>query len=167
MKTSRIGIELIKEFESLHDGDLKLPGLQPKMDPVGIWTEGYGHAIRDSKGNFVKGAENKALAYKLSKIKTPEQAIIQLIADLEIREYIIMQKVKVPLNQNQFDALISYVYNTGGSSTLYNLINKKASKSDIQNWIENHYITGQGSKKPLAGLVRRRKAESRLFFTPI
>ncbi len=167
MKTSNIGIKLIKEFESLHDGDLKTPGLQPKLDPVGIWTEGYGHAMRDSKGNFIKGKENKSLAYALSKIKTPEEAIKQLIIDLEIREYIIMQKIKVPLNQNQFDALVSYIYNTGGSSTLYNLINNKASKKDIQSWIENHYITGQGSKTPLPGLVRRRKAESNLYFIPI
>ncbi|MDR6527433.1 GH24 family phage-related lysozyme (muramidase) [Chryseobacterium rhizosphaerae] len=38
MRTSQRGIDLIKEFESLHDEDLKKPGLQPKMDPVGIWT---------------------------------------------------------------------------------------------------------------------------------
>ena len=55
MKTSNIGIELIKEFESLHDGDLSIIGLQPKMCPAGIWTEGYGHAMRDNKGNFIKG----------------------------------------------------------------------------------------------------------------
>jgi lysozyme len=50
MKTSNVGIQLIQEFESLHDGDLTMIGLQPKMDPIGIWTEGYGHAMRDSKG---------------------------------------------------------------------------------------------------------------------
>jgi hypothetical protein len=49
MKTSNVGIQLIQEFESLHDGDLTMIGLQPKMDPIGIWTEGYGHAMRDSK----------------------------------------------------------------------------------------------------------------------
>jgi lysozyme len=37
------------------------------MDPIGIWTEGYGHAMRDSKGNF-KGIANKALAYKSAKL---------------------------------------------------------------------------------------------------
>ena len=40
MKTGIKGIDLIKEFESLHDGDLKQVGLQPKMCPAGIWTEG-------------------------------------------------------------------------------------------------------------------------------
>ena len=54
MKTNNEGIKLIKDFESLHDGDLTLIGLQPKMDPIGIWTEGYGRAMRDKKGNFIK-----------------------------------------------------------------------------------------------------------------
>ena len=38
MKTSQIGISLIKHFEGLHDGDLKKIGLQPKKCPAGIWT---------------------------------------------------------------------------------------------------------------------------------
>jgi len=164
MKTSINGINLIQHFESLHDGDLKIIGLQPKMDPVGIWTEGWGHAIRDNKGNFIKGISNKQLAYKFSKIKKKEEADKQLLIDLESREYLIFQNIKAPLNQNQFDALISYVYNTGGSGTLYSLINKKASDLNIRKWIETHYITGQGSKKPLAGLVLRRKAEADLYF---
>jgi GH24 family phage-related lysozyme (muramidase) len=37
-----------------------------------------------------------------------------MLQDLDPREHIVMQKIKVPLNQNQFDAF-SYVYNTGGS----------------------------------------------------
>jgi lysozyme len=164
MKASINCIKLIEFFESLHDGDLKLIGLQPKMDPVGIWTEGWGHAIRDSKGSFIKGSSNKQLALKFSKIKTKEEADKQLLIDLEPREHLVMQNIKVNLNQNQFDSLISYVYNTGGSGTLYSLINKKASDSDIRKWIETHYITGQGSKKPLTGLVLRRKTEANLYF---
>jgi lysozyme len=165
MKTSNIGIELIKEFESLHDGDSSLIGLQPKMCPAGVWTEGYGHAMRDSKGNFIKGKANKTLAYNNAKVKTKTEATKLLFQDLDPREYIVEQKVKVDLNQNQFDALVSYVYNTGGSSTLYNLINKKAPDADIKKWIETKYISADGVK--LAGLVRRRKAESNLFFTPV
>ena len=40
-------VDLIKHFESLHDGDLHKIGLQPKMDSVGIWTCGYGRAMID------------------------------------------------------------------------------------------------------------------------
>lgn len=165
MKTSNIGISLIEGFESLHDGDLKAIGLQPKMDPIGIWTEGYGHAMRDKKGNFIRGAANKELAYANTTIHNKADAARVLLQDLSSREHTVMQNIKIELNQNQFDALVSYVYNTGGSSTLYNLINKKAPEANIRKWFETKYITADGVK--LAGLVRRRKAESNLFFIPV
>lgn len=163
MKTGKKGVDLIKSFESLHDGDLKQIGLQPKMCPAQIWTEGYGRAMRDSKGNFIKGSANKSLAYSRISIKTESEALAALSQDLGPREQIVMQKIKVPINQNQFDALVSYIYNTGGSQSLYNLINKKASDEQIRWWFENKYITGGG--KVLPGLIRRRKAEADLFFS--
>ena len=61
--------QVIKHYEGLHDGDLSKIGLQPKMDPSGIWTEGWGHAIHQN-GKFIRGASNKALAYKLAIVKT-------------------------------------------------------------------------------------------------
>lgn len=163
MKTSQVGIKLIKEFESLHDGDLSIIGLQPKMCPAGIWTEGWGRAMRDSKGNFLRGQEDKDLAYSRISIKTVAEADKALVEDLKSREHTVMQNIKIKLDQSEFDALVSYVYNTGGSSTLYNLINNKADKSKIKFWFENKYITGGGKK--LAGLIRRRKAESNLYFS--
>ena len=93
---NKIGIELIKSFESLHDGDLKIIGLQPKMDPVGIWTEGYGRVVRDKKGNMVEGSENRALAYSLATIKTKQEAEAALLQDLNIYESIVKRKVSVP-----------------------------------------------------------------------
>jgi lysozyme len=161
MKTSQIGVKLIKEFESLHDGDLKTIGLQPKMDPIGIWTEGYGRAMRDSKGNFIKGISNKKLAYDSITIHNIKEAEEALFEDLTPRELAVFRKLKIKVNQNQFDALVSHYYNTGGSATLFDLINKKASNEQIKNWFTTRYITGDG--KPLAGLVRRRKAEWDLF----
>ena len=162
MKTSRNGIELIKRFEAIHDGDKQKPGLQPQMDPAGIWTEGYGRAMRDDNGNFIRGAHNRQLAYSRATIHTHADAERALLQDLSPREHMVMQKIRVPLTQNQFDALVSYVYNTGGSSTLFNLINSKASCNDIRNWMETRYITAGG--KIYNGLIRRRKAEADLFF---
>lgn len=165
MKTSQVGINLIKEFESLHDGDLKQIGLQPKMCPSLIWTEGYGRAMRDDKGNFIKGIENKALAYSRITIHSEQQAIEALKEDLKSREFLIMQRIKVPLNQNQFDALVSFVYNTGGSDTVFRMVNKKTDQKTFTDWFTTHYITGGGKKLP--GLIRRRKAECDLFFKDI
>ncbi len=162
MKTNSEGIKLIKDFESLHDGDLTLIGLQPKMCPAGIWTEGYGRAMRDKKGNFIRSAANKKLAYENITIKTIAEAEKALQEDLKSREFLVLQNIKIPLTQNQFSALVSYVYNTGGSSTLYRLINNKASDKEIRTWFETKYISAGG--KTLPGLMRRRKAEADLYF---
>jgi lysozyme len=161
MKTTKIGIDLIKFFESIHDGDLKKIGLQPKMCPAGIWTEGYGHAIRNEKGVFLKGVENKEKAYKYSIVKDELQAEKLLEKDLKAYENIVIKKIKIVLKQNQFDALVSHTYNTGGSDKLFNLINKKAPIEDIKKWFENKYITVAG--KQLKGLLKRRKAEFKLY----
>ena len=157
------GIDLIKSFESLHDGD-KAPGLQPKMDPIGIWTEGYGRAMRDKNGKFIKSQGAKDLAFKNATIHTEAEAEAALIQDLRVYEDIVERKVKVPLTENQRAALVSHTYNTGGSATLFDLINAGKPKTFIYDWFTEKYITADGVK--LAGLVRRRKAEADLFFTP-
>lgn len=162
MRTGKEGLKLIKGFESLHDGDLTQIGLQPKMDPIGIWTEGYGRAMRDKKGNFIKGSANKALAYANISIHSEAEASNALLQDLSSREHVVMQNIDIDLTQNQFDALVSYVYNTGGSSNLYKLINTNAGEAKIRTWFETKYITVGG--KRLQGLVNRRKAEANLYF---
>jgi lysozyme len=162
MRTSIVGINLIKEFESLHDGDLSQIGLQPKMCPAQIWTEGYGKAMRDENGNFLKGIKDKDKAYSNITIHNEAEANAELIKSLSSRELLVCKKIKVSLTQNQFDSLVSYTYNTGGSDTLFKLINQKAPEAQIRKWFETKYITANG--KTLPGLVRRRKAESDLFF---
>lgn len=160
MKTSQIGIDLIKHFEGLHDGDLSTIGLQPKMCPAGIWTEGYGRAMCDDKGNFIKGIENKKLAYSRITIRTEEQAEKALAEDLPPYERQVILKAKRPLKQNEFDALVSHRYNTGGSSTLTEMSNSQ--NPLLKLWWTAHYIMGGG--KRLNGLIERRKAEAKLYF---
>ena len=134
---------LIKRFESLHDGDLTQIGLQPKMDPVGIWTEGWGRAMRGDNGQFLRGKVNKDLAYDSATIKTEEEADAAFLEDIKTYELIVSKKVRVPLSDNQYGALVSY--------------------TSIRKWMESKYITAGG--KRLLGLVRRRKAEADLYFT--
>lgn len=157
------GIKLIKFYESLHDGDLTKVGLQPKMDPIGIWTEGWGRAMRDSKGNFLRGAGNKANAYNAITIHNLQEADAAFANDIAPREYAVIQKLKIIPTQNQFDALVSHFYNTGGSSTLFKLVNERASEDEIRSWWQTKYITASG--RTLPGLVKRRKAEADLFFS--
>lgn len=154
-------LALISRYESLHDGDLTQIGLQPKMDPIGIWTEGWGHAILDKNNKFVRGLNNKELAYSLAKVKTVEEANDLLQKDLEPIYLIIERKIKVQLSDNQIAALTSFIYNTGGSDTLFKLINSKSPL--LEKWWSEHYITAGGQK--LKGLVFRRKSEALLFTT--
>jgi len=145
MKTSQKGINLIVSFEGF--------SAKPYLDSVGIPTIGYGNT-------YYPGG--KKVTMKDPAI-TKEQGIELLAAALPNYEKIVNSKVKIALNQNQFDALVSHAYNTGGSETLFSLINKRAEDLEIRNWFTKRYITAGG--KVLKGLIRRRNAESDLFFT--
>jgi lysozyme len=159
MQSNKTMIKLIAHYESLHDGDKKTSGLQPQMDPIGIWTEGWGHAILDKDGKFVKGVNKKTLAYSLSKVKTEEQADKLLAEDLIPRLKIVEKYIKIKLTDYELAALVSFIYNTGGSSTLYQLINNKS--NNLYKWWCSHFITSNG--KELKGLIYRRKSEAILF----
>lgn len=145
MKTSQKGINLILSFEGFSS--------KPYLDSAGIPTIGYGNT-------YYPGG--KRVTMKDPAITKEKGA--ELFADiLPTYEKIVNNKIKVALTQNQFDALVSHTYNTGGSDTLFSLINKKADADAIKNWFKTKYITAGG--KTLNGLIRRRKAEADLFFT--
>lgn len=76
-------------------------------------------------------------------------------------EDIVKRNVKVKLNQNQFDALVSHTYNTGGSETMFRLVNENATSKVIWDWFTKHYILSGG--KVSNGLIKRRKLEAILF----
>jgi lysozyme len=76
-------------------------------------------------------------------------------------ERIVLNKVKRELTQNEFDALVSHTYNTGGSETLFRLVEANAPINEIKKWWTERYITASGIK--LRGLVRRRLVEFELF----
>lgn len=165
MKTSQKGIELIKKWESLHDGDLKKIGIQPKLCPANIWTAGYGHAIIDpgTGKHLTKDTVNGYMkALSLFPDLTELQAEELLQKDLNKFENKVNRNIKVELNQNQFDALVSYFYNIGYSETMVKLINSRSSKDDIYKWFTEHYIKANGIV--LKGLINRRKDEAELFF---
>lgn len=144
MKTSQKGINLITSFEGFSP--------KPYLDSAGIPTIGYGNTYYPG-GNKVT-MKDPAI--------TKEKGVELFAAVLPTYEKIVNSKVKVPLTQNQFDALVSHTYNTGGSDGLFALVNKRAAASDVRNWFTTKYITAGG--KVLNGLIRRRKAEADLFF---
>lgn len=165
MKTSKAGIDLIKFYESLHDGDLTQVGLQPKMCPAQIWTEGYGHAMFQF-GKPIKGIENKALAYKLHKVNTEEEAVALLAIDLIERENDVQQLVKVPLTQGWFDALVSFVFNVGKGNFETSTLRKKLNEGKYEEAAEQFKYWNKGGGKVQPGLVKRRAAEKQLTTIP-
>jgi lysozyme len=160
MKISNYGEKLIKHFESLHDGDLKQIGLQPKMCPSGIWTEGWGHAIVYN-GKFLKGIENKDLAFRLATVFTESDADKLFKSDIEEVCADVEGRLTVQLKQHEFDALVSHAYNCGLSPTLFRMINTKT--GDLKEFWTSRYVTADGIK--MKGLVRRRAVEYNLYAT--
>ncbi len=145
MRTSQAGIDFIKRFEGL--------SLKPYICSAGKPTIGYGSTFYPD-GRKVT-AQDKSI--------TKDEAEKLLIDTLKPFENKVNRLVTVPINQNQFDALVSHTFNTGGSDTLFRLINQRADISLIEDWWTTRYITA--NKKLLSGLVRRRKEEFELFLS--
>ena len=144
MKTSQIGIDLIKFFEG--------EKLTAYKCPAGIWTIGVGSTFYED-GSKVKQGD------KITKERSTEL----LLNTLKPFEETVNYKIKVPIKQQQFDALVSHTFNTGGSETLFKLINGGSTDKSIKDWFEKKYISANG--KVLKGLQSRRKAEAKLYFT--
>ena len=147
MKTSENGVALIKRFEGLE--------LEAYQDIAGIWTIGYGHTETAQPGMTI----------------TARQAEDLLRRDLVSRENGVDRAVTVPLNQNEFDALVSFVYNVGinafRGSTALRRLNRgdRMGAADALTWWNK--ATVGGVLREVQGLTRRRAAERALFLTPV
>ena len=157
------GLTLVKAFEGLPDGDPTTVNLDPYLDPIGIWTIGYGHAIRGANGKYLRGEADREKAKALYPDGlTLEQAELLLRADMLDSCRDVQAVVKVPLSDNQFAALVSFEFNCGGlgQSTLLRMLNagepSEAVASQLLRW-------NRAGGKVLAGLTRRRRAEMDLF----
>jgi len=148
IKASKSAIDLIILSEGFKS--------EPYLCKAGIPTIGYGNT-------FYKDGTKVTLNDKsISK----EEAIKLLKHIVEFKfEKIVNESVKVPLNQNQFDSLISFAYNVGEgnfkSSTLLKKVNIKdfaGASEEFPKWI-------RAKGKVLSGLVNRRERERELFLS--
>ena len=137
--TSQKGIDLIKSFEGCR--------LTAYQDSVGVWTIGYGHTAGVYQGMTI--TEKEAEDFLRSDLGTSESAVNRLVT--------------YSMNQNQFDALVSFTFNVGsgnfGSSTLLKKLNQgdiTGAANEFDKWI-------QAGGQVLEGLVKRRAAEKELF----
>lgn len=139
MKTSQHGIDLICAHEGLRT--------KAYYDTGGVPTIGWGHT---------KGV-------KISDRCTREQAVAWLREDLGEAENTLKTLVRVPLNQNQFDALVSFVFNIGFRQfensqmlRLLNIYDYAGAAAQFPRWRYDN-------KMEVAGLVARRADERHLF----
>jgi lysozyme len=141
------GQNLIKGFESPGG----VPNLTAYQDVVGVWTNGWGNTHNVEPGSTI----------------TLAQAESDFLSNTSGAVYVVNKVVNVVLNQNQFDALVDFVFNLGSanfqSSTLLrelNAGNYSAAALEFPKW--NH-----AGGVVVAGLTTRRLAEQALFNTPI
>jgi lysozyme len=140
MKTSFIGLTLIRDAE----GDR----LAAYYCPAGILTIGVGHTGPDVKhGMKITQAQSDAL----------------LAADLAKFEKAVARNVKVPLTQNQFDALVSFTYNLGEGNLRSSTLLKRVNAGDFTAAAAEFSKWDKAGGRVLAGLTKRRAAEAALF----
>jgi len=147
MRISQRGIDLIKRHEGLR--------LQAYRDAVSVVTIGYGHTRTARLGQVISAGDAEAL----------------LRADLDGFEAGVARLVTRPIEQSQFDALVSFAFNVGldidadrraeglGDSTLLALVNAGRDQDAAIEFVKWNKAGG----RPLLGLTRRRLAEAQLF----
>lgn len=141
MKISKNGLQIIKDFEGCR--------LTAYQDAVGVWTIGYGHTLNVKAGQTITQAEADKLI---------EDDVAYFAKRVSL---LVGNKV----NQNQFDALVSFAYNVGvgnlSTSTLLKKVLKNPSDTTIADEFKRWKYAGG---KVLEGLVKRREREAQLYF---
>lgn len=144
---SQKGIQLTESFEA-DSGPILIAFADPLSTPPGVSTAGWGHTGKD----VIVGTTY-----------TYQQCVMWLQSDYHWAENVVNSTVTFDLTQNEFDGCVDLVYNIGaeawGKSTLLALLNKgetQAAALEFDKW-------DHAGGKVVAGLLRRRQAETNLF----
>jgi lysozyme len=145
-------IDLIKKYEGFEAKAYPDPGTG--AEPI---TIGYG-STRYANGDKVK----------LGDVVTLQEAERLLIIDLERRYKAIQAWLPDKINQNQVDAVLSFVYNCGIGAFEKSTMRKKIYRNPFDQTIRNEFMRWvRAGGKVMKGLVNRRKAEADLYFKPM
>ena len=147
MKISNLGLELIKEFEGF--------SANAYLCPAKIPTIGYGNTFY-SDGRKVKLGEQIS--------KTDALELLEIVANKDFADEI-FPSIKVPVAQNQFDAMVSLAYNIGTGSFLKSTLLKKVNAGDFTGAGEEFLRWNKANGKEVLGLTRRREREKQLFLS--
>ena len=141
MKTSNKGVDFIKSFEHF----------SPKsyICPAGFQTIGYGHVV-SRHDHFDEISETYA-----------EELLTK---DLCLAETAVHRNITAPLEQNQFDALVSFVFNLGSGSLQRSSLRQKINYGSDEDEIRSEFVKWiYAGGKRLLGLLRRREAEAGMY----
>lgn len=150
MKLSSEGLDLICQFEGYHTA---LPDGRciAYSCPANVLTIGWGCTENVKEGM----------------IWTRDEAQVALRRELEKFEAGVVRLVTVPLNQNQYDALVSLTYNIGLGAFERSTIRRKLNAGDYRGAAASFRLWNKGGGRVLPGLVNRRAREATLFLTPM
>lgn len=143
MNLSARGLRLIQAHEGLR--------LDAYRCPADVPTIGYGSTRGVQMGDSI----------------TEAQATELLMADIERFEDGVDRYVEVPLNQNQYDALVSFAFNLGVGALRDSTLLQKLNAKDYQGAADEFPRWVNAGGRELAGLVKRRAAERALFLEPV
>lgn len=139
LSLSAEGLEFIKSFEGCRLGAY--------LCPAKVWTIGYGHT-RTAKGG---------------QVITQAQAEILLKRDLAEFEQFVKDYVRVPLNQGQYDALVSLCFNIGATAFRRSSLLRSLNQGKYNTAAQEFHRWTNANGKQLPGLVRRRNDEYGMF----
>ena len=145
MNYSKNGLHLTENFEGLRL--IAYPDPATNGDP---WTIGYGHT----------GAEvHKGMTI------TQEQAEELLMQDVKKTAATVNAKVTTDITQEEFDALVDFVFNVGAGNFNASTLIKKVNSGDIQGAANEFLKWDMAAGKHMAGLLKRRHAEAEEFLS--
>ena len=145
MKTSSKGKAIIKQYEGFR--------AKPYLCPAGVPTIGYGATY------YMDGR----------KVTLGDAAISEADGDKLLDKMLVKYEdavnryVQVPINQNQFDALVSFCYNVGQENLRNSTLLKKVNAKDFKGAADQFLRWNRAGGKVLAGLTKRRTDERKLF----
>lgn len=144
MKLNNAGISLIKKWEGWRARAYK--------DAVGVWTIGYGHTSMAGAPKVVPGM-----------VISRSEGELMLRKDLKKYEKAVQASVKVPLNDNQYSALVSFCYNVGPGNFRKSSVLRYVNAKNFSGVPRRLALWNKAKGRVLKGLTRRRAAEGRLF----
>ena len=150
MKTSQVGVDIIKFFEGLR--------LKAYPDPATggePWTIGYGTTSGAGVGKIKRGMTI-----------TAAQAESMLVRSLDAYELAVLKALSKLPTQHQLDALVSFAYNVGVANMSRSSVVKYLNAGEPQRAASAFLLWNKAAGRVMPGLTRRRAAERDLFLKP-